>query len=284
LEGKPPTEIKTGGGEGWNEKPTLVDWSKIGPWLIQDQVSSPEYLREILLKIRLSTTVLVIAVHGEEPDFEVFLPKYERMVETPFGLTLAACAAEARRRGPRTWAAFSASLEFPGYQLVRAVAAWLNANPTPTPLQAYLDRKSQGGLTANEEVYHHLSIQNESSEGLTALDRQFAEWSRLNAAASKKQRRQKEPQKQDTFRAIISRDWITSALWCRDNKGILNCYPWMPQGVIAEQEASSRRINTAISRLGFTKSRMQKNNDAIDAAEAKIMRQISRQVERSRTS
>lgn len=154
---------------------------------------------------------------------------------------------------------------------MRAVRFWLLSNQEPTSVEAYIKRASQGKLTAKEEDYHHRRMIEEASSCLQALLLLFEEWKLLTANAQKRQVRGKNPQKPDCFRDVINRDWIVSALWCRNTKGILECYRWMPQGTAKEVGESLVRINQAIFRLGFTAARMEANNTLIKNAEEKAM-------------
>lgn len=256
------------------EESHLIDWRKVPNLLIRNEIEPyPPYEQKLFTELYMSTAVLILAVDGEKADIAGKMKGFLHFVETPFGKTLAACAGEAKERGPQTWAAFSTAIRLPGFDLVRAVISWLNARPTPSFAEYYYKRKSEGPLTEAEADFYDRGMRAEIPPGLEAFEASFRERQRLFDAEIKRKQRSKPFRKNDQYKEVIQRDWITLALWCRTTKGILRCYPWMPQADAEEQYASFKRIDDAISKLGFSSSRKPENNDKIEEAE-EAMRQL----------
>jgi len=259
------------------EESHLIDWRKVAPTgLVHKDIElHPEFERQQFAQLYMSTAVLILAIDGEEADMAGKMYGYLHFVETPLGQTLAICASEARKRGPYTWAAFSTAIRLSGFDLVPAVGAWLKAVPRHSYLESFHQRKAEGPLTEAEADFYDRIIRAEIPPGLEALEAKFSEWQRLSDAEKKRKQRSKPFRKNDQYKEVIQRDWITFALWCRTTKGILRCYPWMPQADADEQYASFKRIDDAISKLGFSSSRKPENNDKIEEAEEAMRQSIT---------
>ncbi len=254
----------------------LIEWRKVTNLLIRDDIEPyPPYEQELFTNLFMSTVVLILAIEGEEADIVGRMDGYLHFVETPFGNALAICASQARQRGPYTWAAFSAAIRLPGFDLVPVVGDLLKTVPKSSHFESFHQRKSEGPLTAAEADYYDRVMRAEIPPGLEAFESKFSEWQRLSDAAKKRKQRSKPCRKTDPFKEAIQRDWVTFALWCRTTKGILRCYPWMPQADADEQYASFKRIDGAISKLGFSSSRKPEYNDKIEQAEEAMRKLIA---------
>lgn len=258
----------------------LIDWRKVAPTgLVHKDIEIlPEFERKQFAKLFMSTAVLILAIDGEEADIAGKMDSFLHFVETPLGNTLAICASEARQRGPYTWAAFSTAIRLPGFDLVPAVGAWFKAVPRPSHFESFHQRKSEGPLTEAEADYYDRVMRAEIPPGLEALEARFREWQRLSDAEKKRKQRAKTSRKTDLFKEVIQSDWLTFALWCRTTKGILRCYPSMPQADAKEQYASFKKIDDAISKLGFSSSRKPEHNDKIEEAEDAMRKLIAAQL------
>lgn len=235
----------------------------------------PPFLGKLVMELYILAGVLLLAMDGEKADIQKKLPGVLRLVETPFGNALAVCAGEARKRGPSSWAAFSAAVRLPGWDLVKAVCVWIENRPAKTTLEKLFDARAEGEISSDEADYYHWAIQSETSQNLEAWETYAKEYGKKLESERKRKRRDRRKRTSDVFDDIIRRDWITEALWCRTTKGILDRYS-LPQGTGEEVESSLRRIDRAISDAGFSDSRHSENEPAILAAVEAMRCQLAR--------
>lgn len=235
----------------------------------------PPYERRQSMGFGGECVVLQIAFEGEDADIRHGHGKYLRFGHTPMGLSLVCAAGEARRRGPRSWATFCASLKLEGCPAVAAAWSSWRATQTPTTaLEGFTKAGNEEPMSADEADYWDRQIRAEIAQGIGGLA-QFADaYARMTAAKRKRERRNSS-KGADRFQDAITRNWLVEALWCRSTKGILDLFQFMPQTTQGDDvERSCKRIDRTISALGFAEYRRPKHELAIASVVESLTSQL----------
>jgi|GEM_PF-2317219 len=207
--------------------------------------------RTVMMRAAFSGLALMLAVEGEKPDIKGRFNNYLHFIETPVGQALSIAASEARKAGELGWNEFKASLGRPIFDIMLAASVWhrsLSAEP-PNLVKSYVE--SSG---SEAEFYQHM-IARKLHDGEHTLHELFHAWTRLSNAARIKEKRGVKRRSTNEIKMTIQLDWLPRSLWTLSTKEIAFLYDWIPSDDIESLEDSCRKIDAAISELGFSMTR-----------------------------